>query len=80
MAITLQDITQAVDKLKTYLPQDFTPQIGIIGGSGLSALHEAVQEPRIEVSYADIKGFPVSTGMRVSHVERNASWILYVFV
>lgn len=62
MATTFQDIIAAVDKLRTFLPQDFTPQIGIIGGSGLSALHEAIQEPRIEVSYADINGFPVSTG------------------
>lgn len=64
MAVSFPDVTQAVDKLRTFLPDGFTPTIGIIGGSGLSALHEAVKEPRVEVSYADIKGFPVSTGMR----------------
>lgn len=62
MAITLKDITQAVDKLRSLLPEGFTPKVGIIGGSGLSALHEAIQEPRTEVSYAEIQGFPVSTG------------------
>ena len=62
MAITIEIIQDAVDGLNALLPADFRPEIGIIGGSGLSALEEAVEEPRWEVPYGKIKGFPVSTG------------------
>jgi hypothetical protein len=62
MAITMQSIKEAVEVLKSLLPADFKPEIGIIGGSGLSALEDAVMEPRWEVPYGKIKGFPVSTG------------------
>jgi purine-nucleoside phosphorylase len=62
MAITIESIRDAADGLKALLPADFKPEIGIIGGSGLSALEEAVEEPRWEVPYGKIKGFPVSTG------------------
>jgi purine-nucleoside phosphorylase len=62
MAITIESIEDAVDGLRTLIPPLFRPQIGIIGGSGLSALEEAVEEPRWEVPYGKIKGFPVSTG------------------
>lgn len=61
MAITIESIRDAVGGLKALLPEDFRPEIGIIGGSGLSALEEAVEEPRWEVPYGKIKGFPVST-------------------
>jgi hypothetical protein len=62
MAITIESIREAADSLKALLPADFRPEIGIIGGSGLSALEDAVEEPRWEVPYGKIKGFPVSTG------------------
>jgi purine-nucleoside phosphorylase len=71
MTVTYQDITSAAEQLRGLLPEGFTPQFGIIGGSGLSALGQAIQEPRTEVSYGDIKGFPVSTGM--DHVRRTRS-------
>ncbi|KAE9374883.1 purine nucleoside phosphorylase I, inosine and guanosine-specific [Stipitochalara longipes BDJ] len=61
MAITIESIKEAVEGLKSLLPVDFKPEIGIIGGSGLSALEDAVLEPRWEVPYGKIKGFPVST-------------------
>jgi purine-nucleoside phosphorylase len=63
MAVTIESIREAADGLKAILPEDFKPEIGIIGGSGLSALEHAVEEPRWEVPYGKIKGFPVSTGM-----------------
>jgi purine-nucleoside phosphorylase len=62
MAITIESIREAAGGLKALLPANFRPEIGIIGGSGLSALEDAVQEPRWEVPYGKIKGFPVSTG------------------
>ena len=60
--VTYQNIAEATTSLKALLPEGFTPTFGIIGGSGLSALEQAIQEPRVEVSYGLIKGFPVSTG------------------
>jgi purine-nucleoside phosphorylase len=62
MAVTIESIREAADGLKTLLPADFRPEIAIIGGSGLSALEHAVEEPKWEVPYGKIKGFPVSTG------------------
>jgi purine-nucleoside phosphorylase len=62
MAITIESIKKAVTGLQSLLPVGFKPEIGIIGGSGLSALEDAVLEPRWEVPYGSIKGFPVSTG------------------
>jgi purine-nucleoside phosphorylase len=62
MAITIESIREVVAGLKNLLPADFKPEIGIIGGSGLSALEDAVEQPKWEVPYGKIKGFPVSTG------------------
>lgn len=59
---TMQKIRNAADGLRKLLPKDFRPEMGIIGGSGLAALEEAVMEPRWEVPYGKIEGFPVSTG------------------
>lgn len=61
MATTIESIREAVAGLKNLLPADFKPEIGIIGGSGLSALEDAVEQPKWEVPYGKIKGFPVST-------------------
>ena len=66
MAITMESIKEAAEVLKSILPASFKPEVGIIGGSGLSALEEAVLEPRWEVPYGKIRGFPVSTGMSIS--------------
>jgi hypothetical protein len=62
MAITFESIQRAVNGLKASLPVDFVPKIGIIGGSGLSALEKAIEGDRHEISYEQIHGFPVSTG------------------
>ena len=62
MAITIESIREAVASLRNLLPADFKPELGIIGGSGLSALEDAVEQPKWEVPYGKIKGFPVSTG------------------
>jgi len=58
----MESITEAVEGLQAVLPKDFIPYVGIISGSGLSALEAAIEEPRQEVPYEGIKGFPVSTG------------------
>lgn len=61
---TFDIITAAADSLKAVLPQGFVPQIGIICGSGLSGIANAIEgfgyTPN-EISYSEIKGFPVST-------------------
>jgi purine nucleoside phosphorylase len=59
---TLETIAKAAEGLRKFLAEGFTPQVGIICGSGLSSLHLAVHGPRVEVPYNGIKGFPVSTG------------------
>jgi purine-nucleoside phosphorylase len=59
---TFENFVEAADYLKSLLPKDFVPEIGIICGSGLSGVQEAVNGPRVEVPYSKIKGFPVSTG------------------
>ena len=70
MAVTFEDVKQAADALTALLPEGFVPQFGIIGGSGLSALEQAIAGPRTEVPYGQIQGFPISTGM--SHSEEGA--------
>jgi purine-nucleoside phosphorylase len=55
-------LLEAAEGLKRLLPVDFVPEIGIICGSGLSGLQQAVTGPRVEVPYSEIKGFPASTG------------------
>ena len=80
-SVSYQDITEAVVSLKALLPQGFTPAFGIIGGSGLSALEQAIQEPRVEVSYGLIKGFPVSTGMcPIISPVTDKTWLRSLFV
>jgi purine nucleoside phosphorylase len=59
---SFENFSEAAEGLKKLLPEVFTPEIGIICGSGLSGLQQAVTGPRIEVPYNEIKGFPVSTG------------------
>ena len=68
---SFEDFAEAAEGLKRLLPVDFVPEIGIICGSGLSGLQQAVTGPRVEVPYSEIKGFPVSTG------EQNNSCGLY---
>ena len=67
MDITYESIQEAATALRKFLPKDFAPKIGIICGSGLSAIADAVDAivvdgVRDEISYRDIKGFPVSGG------------------
>lgn len=62
MGFSYESVKEAVDGLKAILPAGFVPQFGIIGGSGLSALEKAIEGPRQEVPYGQVKGFPISTG------------------
>ncbi|KAE8451831.1 hypothetical protein EG329_002671 [Mollisiaceae sp. DMI_Dod_QoI] len=61
MADTMDLCKEAVDYIRSILPESFVLEIGIIGGSGLSGLDMALGGARLEVPYKDIKGFPVST-------------------
>jgi purine-nucleoside phosphorylase len=51
-------INEAKDYIKQYV--DFTPEIGLILGSGLGVMGEEV-ENKIVIEYSDIPNFPVST-------------------
>lgn len=62
MDYSYEGINQAAAGLKKLLPANFTAEICIICGSGLSALSQAVTAPRCEVPYSQVKGFPISTG------------------
>ena len=52
------NVIQIVEYLRSVAP--FTPDIGVICGSGLSELHN-ILEGRVTVPYTDIPGFPLST-------------------
>ncbi|GMI55461.1 hypothetical protein ScalyP_jg3444 [Parmales sp. scaly parma] len=43
--------------LKTKVPQDFSPKIGIVCGSGLSSLSDGMTE-QVTIPYSSIPGFP----------------------
>lgn len=62
---TSQQTTEALRYLQGKLtPKLHQPVIGIICGSGLNGLADAVlPEPRFEIPYTDIPYFPTSTGM-----------------
>lgn len=51
-------LEECVKYIKTKI--DFSPEIGIILGSGLGELGEKIENP-VFINYNDIKGFPVST-------------------
>ncbi|MDG5787680.1 purine-nucleoside phosphorylase [Evansella sp. AB-P1] len=54
----LEQMMEAVEFIKNKV--DFTPQIGMILGSGLGELAEDIEDP-VEISYKDIPHFPSST-------------------
>lgn len=54
----MEKIMEARDFIKKQV--DFTPEIGLILGSGLGVLGEEVQD-KIIINYSDIPNFPVST-------------------
>jgi len=62
--ITMGAIEEAVAVIRQYLEragrQDFRPRVGMILGSGLNPLAEAVQEP-VRIDFEHIPGFPIST-------------------
>ena len=62
---TSQQTAEALRYLQANLtPKLYQPVIGIICGSGLNSLADAVlPDPRFEIPYTDIPHFPQSTGM-----------------
>ncbi|RBW70373.1 purine-nucleoside phosphorylase [Bacillus taeanensis] len=56
--ITTNDIKQAAAFIQKKVT--FTPEIGLILGSGLGVLAEEIENP-VRISYSKIPGFPVST-------------------
>ena len=56
--LTYEQITQAADIVRSKI--DRLPQVGLILGSGLGSLADAVQDPRT-IPYPEIPNWPVST-------------------
>ena len=56
--LSYEQITQAADVVRSKI--DRLPQVGLILGSGLGSLADAVQDPRI-IPYPEIPNWPVST-------------------
>lgn len=55
---------EAVQILRHSIPDTLKQlRVGIICGSGLGGLADAVSDPRVEVPYSDIPFFPKSTGI-----------------
>jgi inosine/guanosine/xanthosine phosphorylase family protein len=50
----------ALESICAQLPDNFSPEVGLILGSGLGQLADQIN-PVAEISYRDIPGFPVST-------------------
>ena len=65
MPITLEEIDRIVGIIRSKI--NFQPQIGLILGTGLGGLAEAIQKPTI-ISYAELPGWPASTV--IGHVGR----------
>jgi purine-nucleoside phosphorylase len=62
-----QRATEAAQYIRTSLPPSLrNPRVGIICGSGLGGLADAVHpEPKHGVAYSDIPHFPKVTGMSI---------------
>ena len=56
--LSYEQITQAADVVRSKI--DRLPQVGLILGSGLGSLADAIQDPRI-IPYPEIPNWPVST-------------------
>lgn len=50
----------SADYVKSKIPADFVPEMGIILGSGCGDIGKAVENP-VTIPYSEIPGFPVST-------------------
>ncbi|MFN2281480.1 MAG: purine-nucleoside phosphorylase, partial [Anaerolineales bacterium] len=55
---TIEDMDRIADEIRSRIT--LNPQIGLILGSGLGPLSEAVEEPVI-IPYHDLPGWPLST-------------------
>jgi xanthosine phosphorylase len=58
--MTYEAVQQAVTVIRSYLPEDFRPKLGIILGSGLGDLGENIDQLAC-ISYKDIPGFHISS-------------------
>ncbi|SCG83335.1 purine-nucleoside phosphorylase [Proteiniborus sp. DW1] len=58
----MENLLYAIEKASSYIREriDFTPEIGLILGSGLGTLVDEVENP-IAIDYKDVPYFPVST-------------------
>jgi purine-nucleoside phosphorylase len=57
---TLKKVHICVEALKSKLPQNFSPELGIVLGTGLGKPAHSLQEAR-HIPYADLPDFPQST-------------------
>ena len=60
MTFNNQHLLDSLEVIQQRAGADFKPKVGIILGSGLGPLADAIQNP-ITISYEDLPGFPVST-------------------
>lgn len=62
----LRRATETADFLRKSLPSTLqTPRVAIVCGTGLGGLADTVEpEPRVELDYGDVPGFPGVTGER----------------
>ena len=55
---------EAADFLLQRLHENIRPRVGLICGSGLGNLADTLHpNPKVEIDYAEIPHFPISTGM-----------------
>lgn len=50
----------AADKIRSLLPDGFQPKVGMVLGSGMGGIADAIENPTI-IPYGDIPGYPQST-------------------
>jgi purine-nucleoside phosphorylase len=73
MTSTYHRATETVDYLRLKLPSHLAkPRVAIVCGSGLGGLAETVNEvDKEEWKYADVPGFPRSTGEDITTIGRD---------
>lgn len=55
-----ETMQKAADYVKAHWAQGFSPKLGLVLGSALGGLVDAMEDPLV-IDYADIPGFPIST-------------------
>lgn len=78
----LQRATDAANFIRKRLPDALQkPKVAIVCGTGLGGLVDAVEaEPKVELGYDEVPGFPGVTGTSaLSVVKRAQLWAFFLF-